>query len=283
MQYHSCKRFIIIGNRKVEFVSFVQIVDFEACRKDEGVVVNHAFHLFFHVVFVVDFAKNLFHHVLHGDDARSAAKLVNNGCHALPFLDKVFQKAVGGIGFREEVDAAHEVLQGRLAVIGNGPHHIIEVDVAHDVVDAVRNHDEFGMLGLLKPLLHSLDGIRQLDRLDLVSRSHALTQLHRTKLHHILKQLNLLLHVLVGFLLVGILGDEVVQIDSAELVILIGDFHPQHITDNELRDARVDQYQGIEQTIAKESREGEKRKDGIGINAEQRFGQKLANQQYKQC
>ena len=97
--------------------------------------------------------------------------------------------------------------------------------ITHYVVDALAYHDQFGVFGFFETGFHGLQRIGQLHRLDLIAWTHTLAQLHRSEFHDILEQLYFLLHVFVGFVLVSIFRNIIVQIDGAEFVFLAVDLH----------------------------------------------------------
>ena len=109
------------------------------------------------VVLVPDVADQLLQDVLHGDDAQSAAVLVqNHGQVGLVGL-QVTEQIVDTLALMDVDGRGDELFQG---LVGQtlGGEDILGVDNAHDLIDAVLVDQETGEAGLLKELADLLHG-----------------------------------------------------------------------------------------------------------------------------
>ena len=109
------------------------------------------------VVLVPDVAYQLLQDVLHGDDAQGTAVLVqDNGQVGLIGL-KVAEQVVDALALMDEQGRGDELIQG---LIGEalGGEHVLGVDDADDLINAVLVDQQAGEAGLLKELTDLLHG-----------------------------------------------------------------------------------------------------------------------------
>ena len=101
------------------------------------------FHIETGLMLVSNFADDLFNHVLHRDQARGIAVLVDYGCDVVSVLLHFSEQIVNGFRFRDKTNRAHKVAH---CVIQ--PFRVIELEhVAHvnepeDLVDGTLHRPE---------------------------------------------------------------------------------------------------------------------------------------------
>ena len=207
-----------VGQSEVE--ELVGLVDLQASREDVVAVGGLLRDIVSVVVLVLDVAEDLLDDVLQRDDARGAAKLIDDDANRLLLTEEDLHEFLCRHGLGDEGHLADMVVPF-LA----GAEEFEGVDVADDVVDVLLVDEDLGVAALDKLLLQLVGRAVVGDGIDLRARHHAVADLEVGEVEGILEDLHLVVDLASLRRVVDGGLDEVVEVHLGKRAVVVALLH----------------------------------------------------------
>ena len=224
---------------------------------------------------VFDVANQLFHDVLHGQDARRASKFVHNdGQVPLPLLEPL-EHVIRGHGFWDHERGVQDGLDG-----GGVFEQVPRVHVPNGLINVLAVDNDFAEAFRDEQFAHFFQGSLQIDSDYLVAWNQAVAGEHFVELQCVLHDLQLVLQLLLGFHSPTHFADEMVQVGGAQLLVVVIAFRrPPDESDGEIAQPNHHQTWKQEQVVDGDQWHRKELQPKVGIAVEQGFGNELSHHQ----
>ena len=276
VQNQSRNGHIVVAFGQVEVEKFIDLVNFEACRKDVFAAFEPLGDVVRVVVLVLDVAKDFLDDVLKRNDAARAAELIDDDRQRLLLREENLHQFLRHHRFGNEGN-----VDDRFAPVGRVSEHFRRVDVALDMVDVVVIDEDFRVAALDEFLAQFVGGAVVSDGDDFRARNHAVADARFAEIEGVLEDFDLVVDVVVVLCAVDAGMDEIVEIDSRKFAFLDLLVHPNPENPKEnLRQKRGKFAHGPQQNVAQIGGHGEEVQQSVGIAFEERFRQKFAREKH---
>ena len=136
---------------------FIEIGQLGLGFKYPSVVIQYGICTFFIIVFVMNFAHNLLNNVLHGDNARRTAELIDhNGYMNLVCLE-IAQQIINHLGFGHKIGGPDKRLPAEIIPFVQMGKQILDIKHPLDIVTVIRIDGNTGVDILYNALHHILE------------------------------------------------------------------------------------------------------------------------------
>ena len=124
------------------------------------------------IIFIIDFADNLFHDILQGDNATGSAKLINDYGDMNLVVLKLTQQCIQTLGFRNKIRRSDQALPSEVVRLADVWKQVFDIQHATNIVGIRFEHRNTAVVIVNDTFQHILKGSIDVEVNDILTAGH---------------------------------------------------------------------------------------------------------------